>query len=930
MSKRSIFKASALPLMTVALALLSAAAFAAAPPSLYPGQILPRSSDTQGPYGLAPYGIAQMVAADFNGDGMTDLAQTDWWSVVADNDGDPIAGGVWVYLRNAEGGYGTPVFYATAPQPYGLAAADLNGDGKLDLVTGSNASTSTAQLSVLIGNGDGSFQAHQDYTVDGSTSFRTGLVAVGDVTGDGALDVVAVTGTANIYVVPVNTDGSLDTASVQTLTQGSAANNLYNLALTDINGDGTLDIVTDDASHVNVFYGQATLAATPDQQVSVASPSPNIAAGDFNEDGYADIVESDVGRRYLQLLLNQGGKLTDPVPTHLFPVDVGAWGTISVADVDGDGHLDLFVDDDYCHGDSSYILYGSGDGTFTDPAPVPAGVCGYTTATVAAGTGLRNLLTGSWWWDAVVTEARNLGDRKFYTYARYPYATADADGTVHGFSASDMAVADFDGNGRPDLVTADAGDHSFSLLLSGGEGGFKAPVVQALSSLDGIASIAAADIDGDGNADVIVPSDNGVLYVWRGDGAGGFASPETNTSASGTVQDIAIGDINGDGKPDAVLAAWGAGQAQICMGDGTGKFNCSGSETVTQPFGVALADLNGDGNADLVVSSNYNPGSGYSTYVYTGDGTGKFTSAATLATTTVMSDGTPRYDAPRGIAIGDVNGDGKPDLIVGTSGAAAYLFEGKGDGTFGAGAAITTDLSSSGNPEAVALDDVNGDGMLDVIAGNNKESTVAVVLGYGDGTFNTPLVYASGTSNAGVAVVDVDGDDQPDIVALNRAANDVVSSTVSVYLHNHAPAVKSLNLKTTQDTAVTGTLEVADPELNRYTLAIAAKPVHGTVSGLHADSGAFTYTPAVGYSGTDSFTVTASDGLNTSAATAVNVTIQAATPPDDGSGDSTGDGSDSGSGNSMPAPGGSGGGGAFGFLTLFALGLPLLRKWRRS
>ncbi|HET7570306.1 MAG TPA: VCBS repeat-containing protein [Gammaproteobacteria bacterium] len=766
MDKHSFFRASALPLMMAAVlacALPSPATFAAAPPSLYPGQVLPRAGDPQ-----LPLGIAQIATADFNGDGIADLAQTDRWPAETDDDGKPIAGGVWIYLRNANGGYGRPAFYATAAQSYGLAAADLNGDGKMDLVVGNMAATDTAQLSVLIGNGDGSFKAHEDYAVDGSMSFGTGLVAVGDVTGDGALDVVAVTGTANIYVVPVKTDGSLDTANVQTLTQGSASSNPYNLTLADINGDGTLDIVTDDASHVNVFYGQATLAAMPDQQVSVASSSPNIAAGDFNEDGYTDIVESDRGSRYLQVLLNQGGKLSDPAPTHSFPVDVAPWGTISVADVDGDGHLDLFVDDDGCYGDSSYVLYGSGDGTFTNPAPVPAGVCGYTTAIVAAGNGLSNLLTGSWWWDAVVTEARNLGDRKFYTYASYLYATADADGTVHGLGASDLAVADFDGNGRPDLVTADTSDHSFSLLLGSGEGGFKAPVVHALSPMDGIASIAAADVDGDGNADVLVPSDNGTLYAWLGDGAGGFASPETSTAASGTVNDIAVGDVNGDGKPDAVLAAWGADEAQICEGDGTGKFNCSGSATVSQPSGVALADLNGDGNTDLVVSSNYNPGSGYSTYVYTGDGTGKFTSAATLATTTVMSDGTSRYDAPRGIAVGDVNGDGKPDLVVGTNGATAYLFEGKGDGTFGTSAVIATDLSSSGNPGAVALADVNGDGALDVIAGNKKESTVAIVLGNGDGTFNAPLVHASGAGNAGVAVTDVDGDGQPDIVALNR------------------------------------------------------------------------------------------------------------------------------------------------------------------
>lgn len=918
MKKRSF---RALPLMTAAFAcaMFSPAAFAAAPPSLYPGQILPRSSNTEGPYGLAPYGIAEMVTADFNGDGITDLAQTDWWSVVTDASGNPITSGVWVYLRNADGGYEAPQFYSSGQAPYDLAVADLNGDGNLDLVTGSGMPTATAQLSVLIGNGDGSFQTQLDYQVDGSSSFRTGSIAVGDVTGDDVLDVVAVMDNGNVYVVPVNTDGSLDTDSLQTLSAGA---NLNGLALADVNSDGTLDIVIDDDTNLHVFYGRTTLATTPDQQV--LTPGSYIAAGDFNEDSRADIAVTYITDAKLRVLLNQSGKLLGPDPesTYEFPVHVAPGGTISVADIDGDGHLDLFVDDHYCVADSSYILYGNGDGTFTDPAPVPAGACGYATATVPAGNGLRNPLTGSWWWDAVVTEARNLGDRKFYTYASYPYATADADGTVHGFMGRDMAIADFDANGHLDVVTANAGDQSFSLLLNSGEGGFEAPLVNPLSSPEGIASIVAADVNGDGNADVLVPGDGGTLYAWLGDGAGEFASPATSTAASGTVNDIATGDINGDGNPDAVLAAWGADEAQICMGDGTGKFDCTGSVAVSQPYGVALADLDGDGNADLVASSNYNSGSDYITGVFLGDGAGNFTPSVGLATTGVNSDGSPRYDAPRRIAVGDVNGDDKPDLLIGTAGATAYLFEGNGDGTFGAGTAITTDLSSSGNPQAVALDDVNGDGMLDVIAGNHKESTVAVAPGNGDGTFDAPLVYASGASNAGVAVADMDSDGQPDIVALNGLANDVVSSTVSVYLHNHAPAVKSLDITTVQDTAVTGLLEVSDAELNGYMLAVVTKPAHGTVSGLDANSGAFTYTPAVGYSGTDSFTVTASDGMNTSAATAVKVTVQAVTPPDNGSDNGTGD-------NSTPASSGSGGGGSFGFLGLFALGLPLLRKRRR-
>ncbi|MGA7964802.1 MAG: VCBS repeat-containing protein, partial [Gammaproteobacteria bacterium] len=176
---------------------------AQATPPLYPGILLPGSS-------VLPGG-SQMVSADFNGDGLMDLAVTD------DSQSYTSAGGIWVFLAQAGGGYAAPVFYPTASYPYTIAVGDLNGDGHPDIVTGNSNSnlTSADQVSVLIGNGDGTFQPAVNYTV--SSNATADSITVGDATGNGKADVVLGTD-SGVFVIPGNGDGTLDTAAEQTLT----------------------------------------------------------------------------------------------------------------------------------------------------------------------------------------------------------------------------------------------------------------------------------------------------------------------------------------------------------------------------------------------------------------------------------------------------------------------------------------------------------------------------------------------------------------------------------------------------------------------------------------------------------------------------------------------------------------------------------------
>src|SRR5207245_2738785 len=179
----------------------------------------------------------------------------------------------------------------------------------------------------------------------------------------------------------------------------------------------------------------------------------------------------------------------------------------------------------------------------------------------------------------------------------------------------------------------------------------------------------------------------------------------------------------------------------------------------TNPQSVAAGDFNGDGGPDLAVA---NSGSS-NVSVLLGNGDGTFQAARTFAAGTT----------PASVAVGDVNGDGRPDLAVANSGSiyGAYnnvlVLLGNGDGTFQA----ARTFAAGGGPLSVAVGDVNGDGRPDLAVANYSSNTVSVLLGNGDGTFQAAQTFAAGSRPSSVAVGDVNGDGRPDLAVANYSSN---------------------------------------------------------------------------------------------------------------------------------------------------------------
>lgn len=285
---------------------------------------------------------------------------------------------------------------------------------------------------------------------------------------------------------------------------------------------------------------------------------------------------------------------------------------------------------------------------------------------------------------------------------------------------------------------------------------FGSPVYQY--QFDGSGILAVEDLNGDGRPDVLVSSPEywtGVsLFLGNGDGT---FTPKAYYDAGGPVSSIALADVNGDGKTDLVASLYedggtgNSGGVAVLFGNGDGTFQ---SPVIydTGGFGavsVAIADVNGDGHPDLIVGTNTG-----TTSVFLNNGDGTFQGAVVYGTGYVES-----------VVMADVNGDGRPDMLVATFDNALLLLN-NGDGTFQSAVALDVDGWCFG----LGVADINGDGKADVVgvfaSSESRLEGVSVLMGNGDGTFQPPVVNdLTGLVGVGPVVIrDLDGDGKPDVV----------------------------------------------------------------------------------------------------------------------------------------------------------------------
>lgn len=333
-----------------------------------------------------------------------------------------------------------------------------------------------------------------------------------------------------------------------------------------------------------------------------------------------------------------------------------------------------------------------------------------------------------------------------------------------GGRPNDIAVGDWNVDGKLDVVTCNDGDTA-TVLLGNGRGGF----TPAPGSPINVAAhmIAAGDVNNDRNPDLaLTHHDSFGVVVLLGAGDGRFApapgSPfAAHQGAKAHNHGLSLGDVNSDGRLDITTSNQDDNSVSVLLGDGSGGFApAPGSPFAVgrAPYPHAVGDVNGDGNLDIVTP---NVGSNNVT-VLLGDGRGGFTPAANSPYAVAAR---PYY-----IAVGDVSGDGKPDLIT-THDDISLMTTLLGDarGGFIASPASPFDLGRRAYKLVAA--DLNGDGRADLIIGTEADVSVTVLLSDGRGGY-TPAAgspYTAGR-NPRVAVGDVNGDGRPDIITANNGS----------------------------------------------------------------------------------------------------------------------------------------------------------------
>ena len=624
--------------------------------------------------------------------------------------------------------------------PVGMATADIDGDGKADLITANvGDGTSPGSMTVLRGHGDGSFTlVKQEDPSDPSmdvdslpTELGTRAVAIGNIDGDPGMDVLVANSRSDTISI-FTSDGQTVFTPRGKL---STARGPDDLALVDLNGDGKLDLIVaaENADAVTVQFGNGDRTFGEAQSYAVGTAPNHLVVADLTNDGFLDILVSNNHSNDLSVLVGTGGGAFAAARTFVADAQPEA---IGVGDFNNDGLLDAVA-----------ATQGSNGGP-----------------TVAV---LRN---------------RDHG---------LLHAVED----IHaGNGPTALAVGDVDDDGTADLLVSSDGDKV--VILSGGPNGLTS-VLPALTVGGHTVGVVAADLNRDSRPDIaVVDEDNARVAVFISGGGGHFAAPAFYATAP-NPRVITVGDFDGNQRPDLAVATlgservcqggphpgqtciqdeecspgicWAPGKTSVLLqnADGTFAAGSAGRDTDVEqtPTGIGAIDADCDGKDDLLVANNASD----TVSVLHSSGDGGFQTAQTLSQRVVGQ-------SPIAFAVADFDRDGRQDFAVTntvTTGSQnnVHLLRGNCSGTFAAFTGQGAQVRAGEQPSAIVARDFTGDQLVDLLVVSQTGNDVWLLRGKGDGTM-APV----GSDNVSrmpiaLAAADFDSDGRYDGVSANSDAS---------------------------------------------------------------------------------------------------------------------------------------------------------------
>jgi hypothetical protein len=749
-------------------------------------------------------GPSSLVAGDFDGDGRLDLA-------VANLNSNDVS----VFLGNGDGTLGTPRRFAVGDIPAYLGLADFNGDGRPDLVAANGGSNN---ISVLLGAGDGTFYGQApDQAITGAIFADSSVV--GDFNGDGRLDLaVAHASSDDVSVMLGDGDGTFQAGTRSPVGIGPAS-----LVAGDFNNDGRLDlaVANQGSDTISVLLGNGDGTFRPADTYAVGTEPDFVVAGDFNGDKYLDLAVANYRDGTVTVLLGVGDGTFELQGT--YPVGSLTNGLV-VGDFNGDGRLDLAAANE--GDDTVTVLLGAGDGTFQPRQPIAVG--GDPWSLVPGdfnGDGRTDLAVVIWgsteislllakgdgtFQEPIALDAGNVSgsavagdfngdghlDLATISYANDPISVllGNGDGTFRApeqfgmdpFPES-LAAGDFNGDGRLDLAASSPDPNTDPVLLGEGDGTFTT-ASQSATAPDTTPLV--ADLNGDGIEDALAIDAAGDILYRQGQARGStsFAPPVTINPGLPS-RDIALlpqadrGPLiaSVDARDDRIsFFAWDDGRFVRLEGSlATGQL----------PAQILSADLNGDGRADLVVRN-------------AGDGTLSVFLGAAFNPSEFVGPYNPRFlppifVAPIILATGpgvsdveavDTTGSGRPDLVITdqVTGQVSIL-PNQGDGTFGSpaiyrgGAGISSVDDSGESPRVLSMEDTAGlaagpltaGGPTDLVTINPASNSIDLLAGLGQGRFANPVPLPTWDPARVIRIADLNHDGIPDLAILTADGVDI-------------------------------------------------------------------------------------------------------------------------------------------------------------
>ncbi|HEV8200046.1 MAG TPA: VCBS repeat-containing protein [Candidatus Polarisedimenticolia bacterium] len=630
---------------------------------------------------------SEIVAADLNHDGRVDLVMTGSGAALT------------VLVANGPGSFLAPAYYGTTQRSDDLVVADLNGDTHPDVAI-THAFTGT--IDIFAGGGVfGDFGLPSTIPIPATSS--SGIVA-GDFNGDDGTD-LAIGVASGIVLLPGHGSGGFGTAVTSSLGSGTS-----DLATDDFDADGVADLATMDrvAGAALVLHGTGDGHFTLARTIPVASQVDALTTGDLNLDGRPDLIVGGSDQPVFVFLGNGPGQFGAGVPylTGALP------DTLIVADLDQDGRRDLLTGNTL--GNDLSLLRGDGLGRLAAETSIP------------------------------------------FTWETPDIGAADFDGD----GMTDLAVLQSDGPAifecTPPVGPIDCGPRMTVEVLPGtGQGQFGA----ALSSPTRCApsALAIGDFNGDGRLDVATTNRGardafGICFppsisVLAGDGHGHFTT-FADLQVPDLPDDVVAGDFNEDGRVDFAVAYGDAGLVYVYRtAPGGSLVLMSGFFVPSQPRFLAAGDLNGDGHLDLAMSlQSY----GYVAVLH-GDGTGAVPFAE-------MCPPGGSAGAPGPLSIGDFDGDGKADIsVIGTN--SVRVMHSDSGGHF---CVVPSDvIAVTAGARGLGARDLNGDGIGDLLV-TDGSSRLSAVAGTQPLSGAKPDTYGANWASA-VATADFDGDGLPDV-----------------------------------------------------------------------------------------------------------------------------------------------------------------------